>query len=91
MGKHSPRSAIRASFDFGEPYVLEAEVTPGNVHDSVVFDRVFDRLVERCPEAQAITADAGYKTPWICKQVFDSGRIPSPPHKRPMTKKGNLP
>ena len=72
-------------------YVLEAEVTPGNVHDSVVFDRVFDRLVEHYPEVQVITADAGYKTPWICKQVFDSGRIPSLPYKRPMTKKGNLP
>ena len=38
-----------------------------------------------------ITADAGYKTPWICKQIFDSGRIASLPYKRPMTKKGNLP
>ena len=91
MGKHSPRSAIRASFDFGEPYVLEAEVTPGNVHDSVAFDTVFERLVEHYPEARVITADAGYKTPWICKQVFDSGRIPSLPYKRPMTKKDNLP
>lgn len=72
-------------------YVLETEVTPGNVHDSVAFDTVFERLVEHCPEAQVITADAGYKTPWICKQVFDSGRIPSLPYKRPMTKNGNLP
>ena len=72
-------------------YVLETEVTPGNVHDSVAFDTVFERLVEHYPEARVITADAGYKTPWICKQVFDSGRIPSLPYKRPMTKKGNLP
>ena len=42
-------------------YVLEAEVTPGNVHDSVAFDTVFDRLVEHYPEARVITADAGYK------------------------------
>ena len=72
-------------------YVLETEVTPGNVHDSVAFDTVFERLVEHYPEVQVIAADAGYKTPWICKQVFDSGRIPSLPYKRPMTKKGNLP
>ena len=72
-------------------YVLETEVTPGNVHDSVAFDTVFERLVEHDPEAQVVTADAGYKTPWICKQIFDSGRIPSLPYKRPMTKKGNLP
>ena len=72
-------------------YVLETEVTPGNVHDSVAFDAVFERLTEHYPEVQVVTADAGYKTPWICKQIFDSGRIPSLPYKRPMTKKGNLP
>ena len=26
-------------------YVLETEVTPGNVHDSVAFDTVFERLI----------------------------------------------
>ncbi len=72
-------------------YVLEVEVTPGNVHDSVAFDTVFERLIEHYPEVEVVTADAGYKTPWICKQVIDSGRIPSLPYKRPMTKKGNLP
>ncbi len=72
-------------------YVLEAEVTPGNVHDSVAFDKVFERLIEHSPEVKVITADAGYKTPWICKQIFDSRRIPSLPYRRPMTKKGNLP
>ena len=72
-------------------YVPETEVTPGNVHDSIAFDTVFERLVEHYPEVQVVTADAGYKTPWIFKQIFDSGRIPSLPYKRPMTKKGNLP
>ena len=46
-------------------YVLEIEVTPGNVHDSLAFDTVYDRLIEHYPEVQVITADAGYKTPWI--------------------------
>ena len=72
-------------------YVLEVEVTPGNVHDSVAFDRVFERATEHYPEIEVVTADAGYKTPWICKQIIDSGRTPSLPYKRPMTKKGNLP
>ena len=72
-------------------YVLETEVTAGNVHDSVAFDAVFQRLTEHYPEVRVVTADAGYKTPWICKQIFDSGRIPSLPYKRPMTKKGSLP
>jgi Transposase and inactivated derivatives len=66
-------------------FILDVEVTPGNVHDSVVFDRVYDRVTDRFPEVQVITADAGYKTPWICKKVFDDGRLPSLPYKRPMT------
>ena len=72
-------------------YVLEVEVTPGNVHDSVAFDAVFQKATEHYPEIEVVTADAGYKTPWICKQIIDSGRVPSLPYKRPMTKKGNLP
>ena len=72
-------------------YVLEVEVTPGNVHDSVAFDTVYERLIEHYPQVEVVTADAGYKTPWICKQIIDSGRLPSLPYKRPMTKKGNLP
>ena len=72
-------------------YVLDVVVTPGNVHDSVAFDSLFQRMTEHYPEIQIITADSAYKTPWICKQIFDSGRLPSLPYKRPMTKKGNLP
>ena len=30
-------------------YVLETEITPGNVHDSVAFDAVFERLIEHYP------------------------------------------
>ena len=72
-------------------FVLEVEVTAGNVHDSVAFDAVYAGLKEHYPEVQVLTMDAGYKTPWICKQIFDDGRIPSLPYKRPMTKTGNLP
>jgi phage terminase large subunit GpA-like protein len=32
--------------------------------------------------------DAGYKTPWIMKQVFDSQRLPATPYRRPSTKSG---
>jgi transposase len=70
-------------------FILDVEVTPGNIHDSVVFDTVYRRVVERFPNVRVVTADAGYKTPWICKQVFDDERLPSLPYRRPMTKKGN--
>ena len=72
-------------------FVLEVEVTPGNIHDSMVFDTVYDKVTSRFPEVEVVTADAGYKTPWICKKIFDDNRIPSMPYKRPMTKKGNHP
>ncbi len=72
-------------------YVMDVTVNPGNVHDSVAFDGLYDRLVEKNPEIKTIVADAGYKTPWIAKKVIDDNRIPVLPYKRPMSKKGFYP
>jgi transcription elongation factor Elf1 len=69
-------------------FVLDAQVSAGNVHDSVMFDGLYKALLERFPEVEMLGIDRGYKTPWILKQVFDSGRLPSTPYKRPMTKEG---
>jgi transposase len=69
-------------------YVLDFELTAGNLHDSVVFPRLYERLVEKHPEIKNVTIDAGYKTPAIAKQIIDDGRTPIMPYKRPMTKKG---
>ena len=70
-------------------FVLETVVTPGNVHDSVAFDEVYDKVTEAFPEAEVIVADSAYKTPHICKKVFDDGRILSTAYKRPQTMKGD--
>ena len=72
-------------------FILDVEVTPGNVHDSIAFDAVYDKVTGHYPQVEVVTADAAYKTPWICKRIIDDGRIPSMPYKRPMTKKGNFP
>ena len=69
-------------------YVLETVVTPGNVHDSVAFDDVYDKVTERFPEVETIVADSAYKTPHIAKKICDDGRVLSTAYKRPMTKKG---
>ena len=69
-------------------FILDFVVNAGNIHDSVMFDEVYDKAVKRFPGIKVIAADAGYKTPWIAKQIIDDGRIPSMPYKRPMTKKG---
>lgn len=72
-------------------YILDAEVTAGNLHDSLVFDTLYERLTSKHPDIDTVVMDAGYKTPWISKRILDDGRMPSLPYKRPMTKKGNLP
>jgi transposase len=68
-------------------FVLSCEVTPGNVHDSIVFDEVYDSASEAFPEIQTVAVDAGYKTPWICKKVQQDGRNLSTAYKRPLSKK----
>ena len=69
-------------------YIMGVTVNPGNVHDSVAFDGLYEELVKKYPEIEIISADAAYKTPWICKRITDDGRIMSFPYKRPMGKEG---
>ena len=69
-------------------FVLETVVTPGNVHDSVAFDDVYDKVTAAFPQIETIVADSAYKTPHICKKVFDDNRVLSTAYKRPQTMKG---
>jgi transposase len=69
-------------------FILGCDVSPGNVHDSVMFDCLYRNVLAKFPEIKIAALDAGYKTPWIMKQVFDSGRLATTPYKRPMTKQG---
>jgi transposase len=69
-------------------FILGVEVRPGNIHDSIVFDDIYHTVTSRFPEIKAVAVDAGYKTPWISKQILDDGRIPVMPYKRPMGKVG---
>lgn len=72
-------------------FVLKAVVTAGNAHDSVAFDDVYDKVTGAFPEIETIVADAAYKTPHICKKVFDDSRVLSTAYKRPQTMKGGHP
>ncbi|MGL5616963.1 MAG: IS1182 family transposase [Sarcina sp.] len=70
-------------------FILGFDITPGNVHDSVAFKKVFDNVLLRYREEIIIAAlDAGYVTPFISKTIFEANILPSMPYKRPMTKKG---
>jgi hypothetical protein len=69
-------------------FVLGFEVTPGNVHDSKVFDPVYDKVTKCFPNVELVAVDSAYKTPWILKKVIDGGRTPSTPYRAPNGKKG---
>ncbi len=57
-------------------------------HSKKPFDGLYDKITEKHPEIETVVMDAGYKTPWICKKVFDDKRIPVLPYKRPIGKTG---
>ena len=62
-------------------FVLDVEVTAGNVNDSVAWDAVYDRVTGKY-DVEFVTMDAGYKTPWIAKKTLEDGRIPILPYTR---------
>lgn len=68
-------------------YVIDFEVTPGNVHDSVSFWELYKRLKER-EGSRYYVMDTGYKIPAIMRGLIKDGKVPVMPYKRPMTKRG---
>lgn len=69
-------------------FVIETVVTTGKVRDRVSVDEVYGKVTEHFPEAEVVVADAAYKTPHICKKIFDNGRFLYTTHKRPQAIKG---
>lgn len=69
-------------------YILEATVNAGNMHDSVAFDEVYNKVTTTFSNIQNIVCDAGYKTPWICKKIIEDNKVPVIPYTRPHSKKG---
>ena len=61
--------------------MLGVEVTAGNVHDSVAWDKLYDEITHK-HKVQFVTMDAGYKTPWIAKKTLDDGKVPVLPYTR---------
>jgi len=82
-GKHERQFAYEAHTACDRHgFVLGVEVTAGNVHDSVAWDRIYDQVTKRFPSSKFIVMDAGYKTAWIAKKTFDNERIPILPYTR---------
>ena len=81
-GEHERQFAYEAhTVCDGRGFVLGVEVTAGNVHDSVAWDKVYDDVTHR-HNVQFVTMDAGYKTPWIAKKILDDGKVPILPYTR---------
>lgn len=68
-------------------WILDYAVSPGNVHDSVSFFKLYEKLAS-LKNIGMMIVDAGYKTPAIAKTLLDDGIKPLFPYKRPMTKEG---
>ena len=62
-------------------FILGVEVTAGNVHDSVAWDKIYDNVTSKF-DVQFVAMDAGYKTPWIAKKTLDDGKVPVLPYTR---------
>ena len=67
-------------------FVLGVEVTAGNVHDSVAWDKIYDNVTSKF-DVQFMAMDAGYKTPWIAKKTIEDSKIPILPYTRYTGKK----
>ena len=67
-------------------FVLDVEVTAGNVHDSVAWDALYDKVVGK-HNVEFVTMDSAYKTPWIAKKILEDSRIPILPYTRYKGKK----
>jgi transposase len=72
-------------------FVLHTEITPGNVHDSKAFDKVYKKLKKKFGKPEAAVLDAGYKTPWICRKLCKDLVTPVMPYRAPMGAKKDNP
>jgi len=70
----------------GNGFVLGYEIAAGNVHDSVSFPALYEKLKSMNPSI--LVMDAGYKTPHIVRSLLKDGVIPLLPRTNPKTGKG---
>jgi len=72
-------------------FVLGTEVTPGNVHDSVMLRPLIEQISKTFGKPTHVAADAGYKTPFNCRYLLTSGILPAMPYTRPKGKSELIP
>ena len=69
-------------------FVLACSTNPGNMHDSVAFDKVYEELMNDYEEGiDNVCLDSGYNTPAICKKIDDTEKEALMPYSRPKGRK----
>jgi transposase len=71
-------------------FIIGADVTPGNVHDSTMLQPLVEKINEKVAKPKAVAADAAYKTPAVANYLFSNDILPVLPYTRPKTKDGFL-
>ena len=71
-------------------FVLGMIVTPGNVHDSIVFPALLQTVTHHFGQPFAVVADSAYKTVPIAHHLLKQGILPVFPYTRPRGVKGML-
>ena len=65
-------------------FVLGFVTTAGNVHDSTSFHLIREKIMSQFKDSITYEVlDAGYKTPAICREIIEDGKIPFLPYTRP--------
>lgn len=70
-------------------FVLTTKVTPANIHDSTVLEDIYEEVKSKF-SVRHVVMDAGYKTPYIAKIIYDDNKEPIFPYTRPKTGKGKI-
>ena len=69
-------------------FVVACSTNPGNMHDSVAFDEVYEELMDNFEEEiDNVCLDSGYNTPAICKKIDENGKEALMPYSRPKGRK----
>ena len=64
-------------------FVLAHETVPGNVHDSVSFDKVRNKLMNKFSDKITFEVlDAGFKPQAICRTIIEDNKTPLMPYTR---------
>ena len=69
-------------------FIVGAMVTPGNVHDSAVFESLLSQVMKFHTKPYAVAADAAYKNPALAHYLMTNEIRPVFPYTRPQTKDG---